>query len=96
MPPRSTKKTPPGPGSKRALRGRATAAAENAQAQAVPEEPKVKMEEIAGSEMEQKASAEDKVALETVLTSVKSKPYPIFFFRFMLYCTMTFWDWFCL
>ncbi|XP_042059853.1 uncharacterized protein LOC121804398 isoform X1 [Salvia splendens] len=76
MPPRSTKKTPPGPGSKRALRGRATAAAENAQAQAVPEEPIVKMEEISGREMEQKASAEDKVALETVLTSVKKDGDP--------------------
>ncbi|XP_042062768.1 uncharacterized protein LOC121806710 isoform X1 [Salvia splendens] len=63
MPPRSTKKTPPGPG-----RNRTTAAAENVQAQALPEEPKVKME--------QEASAEDKVALETVQTSVKKNGDP--------------------
>lgn len=54
MPPRSAKKTPPGPGSKRALRGRAAAAAAAAEAeaqaqalaQASPEEPTVKSEEL--------------------------------------------------
>ncbi|KAL1562042.1 hypothetical protein AAHA92_04665 [Salvia divinorum] len=78
MPPRSTKKTPPGPGSKRALRARAAAAAENAQTQALPVEPKVKLEEIVGREMEQeeKASAEEKVALESVETSVKKDGDP--------------------
>lgn len=50
MPPRSTKKTPPGPGSKRALRGRAAAAAAalaaNSQAQAAHKGPNAKLEDI--------------------------------------------------
>lgn len=51
MPPRTTKKTPPGPGSKRGLRGRAAAAAAaaaaaNVPAQAPHEEPNVKEEDI--------------------------------------------------
>lgn len=110
MPPRTTKKTPPGPGSKRALRGRAAAAAAalaaNSQAQAAPEEPNVKLEEIevaeegrppvaVGKETEQEETvcAEERVALESDNASVKSKPCSLCF-RIMLY-TMAICDWFC-
>lgn len=46
MPPRVTKKTPPGPGSKRAARGRAAVASANVQAQVQSEESRVKALEV--------------------------------------------------
>ncbi|KAG6395147.1 hypothetical protein SASPL_145786 [Salvia splendens] len=77
MPPRTTKKTPPGPGSKRALRGRAAAAAaaaENAKARALTEEPNAKLEKVELLEEGRETELEEKVALETVEASVTT-PY---------------------